>query len=178
MVNFLVSVLFCAIPDSLYLTLFITKIKGVKNKRLQLFLSILIGYIVFIMLLRFNFLLYVLFIVHIYITMKLLYKSKIHDIFVVIIAYVYLIFSCIIGSLFNGINYYLGLTINKIVMFLGILFTNKLSKLYTFYLENWDRSDTNKIKSITLRNISIIIMNVMLIILDLCLMIVSMYFFK
>lgn len=177
MINFIISFLCCAIPDSLYFTLLITNIKQIKDKKIILFILILIGYTIFVMLLQYNFLLYVLFIVHIYLCLKLLYNIKIYDIFLIIFAYLYLIVSNIFGSMFNGINYYLGYVINKIVMFSILMFTKKITNVYKFYLNNWNRSNNNKVKSITIRNIGLLTTNIMLIILDICLILTTIYCF-
>lgn len=86
MINFLLSILTCAIPDSLFLTILITKIKSEHNKKknILLFFLILIGYILFIMIKRFSLLLYFFYIIHIFLCMKILYKSHISDIFIVV----------------------------------------------------------------------------------------------
>lgn len=178
MTNFIISLICCAIPDSLYITLFIIKTKDIKNRIIPLYLSILVGYILFIMLLRFNLMLYLCYIVHIYVTLKILYKVKIPDIFIIIASYVYLILCNVIGALFMPIAYNLGLIINKVVLFMIFIFSNKLNKVYINYLKNWNRHNGGKIKSITLRNISLFSTNIMLIILDVCMLLAVIYFFK
>ena len=179
MTNFIISLLLGALPDSLYITLFITKTKGVSKHKLILFATVFIGYILFLMICRYSFMLYFIYIIHIYLMLKLLYKSKIQDIFIIITSYVYLILSGVIGSLFIGItDYAVGLVINKVVLFTVFIFSNKLNKVYKQYLMNWNVKPNSKIKSITLRNISLVTMNIMLVILDVCLVFTTLYYFN
>jgi hypothetical protein len=179
MINFLLSILTCAIPDSLFLTILITKIKSEHNKKknILLFFLILIGYILFIMIKRFSLLLYFFYIIHIFLCMKILYKSHISDIFIVVFGYICMILTSIVGALFNSINYYMGLVVNKVLLFISLLFMKKYKLIYLKYRKNWNRHSGGKIKSITLRNASLLTLNIMIVILDICIILSSIYFF-
>lgn len=172
-VNILLSILLGMIPETLFFTLFLTYTKNLKNKRIKLFLLISLAYVLCVILMKYNVLFYILFVIGIYLSLKILYKNKIQiiDIFIISIGFIYI---CIISFVFskfinnNYYNYYILLFINKIFLFLPFIFKNKFNLLYKRYCSLWNRNDNIKrpIKSITLRNISLVILNVFIFILD------------
>lgn len=160
----LISLLLGMIPDVLYYVLLITKIKNVKEKRLILFILLAITYITTYMIFRYNFYLYMIHGIIIYLIIKFLYKSKINDYFLIIFLYSYYF----INSLFCYFlisNYNIALIVNKIMLFVPLIFIKKLQKLYQNYNKMWNRNDSKNypIKSITLRNISLFSMNVLIV---------------
>lgn len=178
MINFLFSILVGTIPDCLFFTFFIIFTKKLTSKKILLFFLILIGYIIFLMICRYNLLLYVLFIIHIYLVLKLLYKSEIIDIFVVVSAYIYMIACCVLGALLTPINYWVGALVNKLLLLTIIFFKEKLHNIYIKFANNWNRHIGAKIKSITIRNISILTLNIMIVVLDICIMLSALYYFS
>ena len=167
MIYFLISILLGAIPDVLYYYLYITKIKEIKSRRMILFILMLLNYIIFNMILRYNLYLYLLYDVMMFTLIKLLYKSEINDFFLVLFIDIYYIF--LSSSCFFLIpNYAVALLASKIFMFLPLIYKNKIINLYKSYCKMWNRNDNAKypIKSLTLRNISLISLNAIVIILD------------
>ncbi len=163
---YLISILFGLIPEVLYFTLFITYTKNIKEKRIKLFLLIAISYFLCILVQSFQILFYILLIVLIYMSLKILYKEKVQiiDIFIISIDYLWIaILSTLLLILLNEdkSNYYLLYIIDRILLFVPFIFKNKFSVLYKKYCRLWNRNDKEKrpIKSITLRNISLILLN-------------------
>ena len=163
---YLISILFGLIPEVLYFTLFITYTKNIKEKRIKLFLLIGISYFLCILVQSFKILFYILLIVLIYISLKILYKEKIQiiDIFIISIAYLWIaILSTFLLILLSEdkSNYYLLYIIDRVLLFVLFIFKNKFNMLYKKYCKLWNRNDKEKrpIKSITLRNISLILLN-------------------
>lgn len=165
MINFVLSLLLGAIPDTLYYYLYLTRIKDIKNRRLVLFLLILAGYILFFMIIRFNLYLYLAFYVYLYLVLKfVIKKADITDFFLLLFIDVYCMgISAILY--FSISNYFLALIISKILIFVPLIFKDKLKKLYQTYRKLWNKSNNKerKTKSITLRNISLIILNVIIV---------------
>lgn len=102
MLNFLISIILGLIPEVLYFTLFIIYAKDIKRKRLKLFALLSLGYILLIMLCRFQFLFYLAYIVYSYLILKLLYRSQIIGLFMFSFSYMYLV---IIAYLFKIVLY-------------------------------------------------------------------------
>lgn len=163
MINFIISFIFGAMLDSLFYFLYIVKVKKIQNKKILLYVLILIGYVIFNMILRYNFYLYLLFLIYIFFVIKILYKNSICDIFLLLVVDMYSII-CSIISYFCLNDYILALVINKALLFIPLVFSSNLSKVYTLYLNYWNRKKEKvKIKSITLRNISILLLNIFII---------------
>lgn len=165
-ISFAMSLILGMIPEVLYFTLLLTNTKNLKDKKLKLFLLIMISYILCIMLVRHQILYYVIFMILIYLSLKLLYnkKTQIIDVFIIGLGSIYLTLINIVCLIFvneNYIVYYVLLIINKILLFLPFIFKNKFNLLYKKYCSLWNRNDNIKrpIKSITLRNISLIALN-------------------
>ena len=175
MIYFLVSILLGAIPDVLYYYLWLKNIKEIKDKKILLFLIILIGYVIIFMILRYNFYLYLIFYLYIYFNLKFIYKSKINDFFLMLFIDVYYILMSIL-CFFLIPNYAIALILNKILLFMPLIFKKKVVKLYKSYCEMWDRNREAKqpIKSLTLRNISLVILNLVITISDILLIYLSL----
>lgn len=176
----ILSIFLGLIPEVLYFTLFITYTKNIKEKRIKLFLLISLAYILCMFIQRYKIFYYVLFIVLIYLIMKVLYKKKtqIIDVFVILISFTYLYLLSYILFLFikdDLSNYYILYTLDRIILFIPFILNKEFNKLYKNYCKLWNRNDNEKrpIKSITLRNISLIIMNISIFILNIAIINIS-----
>ena len=164
---YVLSVLLGLIPEVLYFTLFISYTKNIKEKRVKLFLLISIAYFLCILMIQYQVIFYMLFIIFIYINLKLLYKDKVQiiDIFILSIAYLWMLilsFALMIFVSKDLSNYMFIYTIQRILLFLPFIFRNKFNIIYKKYYKLWNRNDKENrpIKSITLRNISLILLNI------------------
>lgn len=175
MLNFIISIILGLIPEVLYFTLFLVYTKNLKTKRLKLFILLAIGYIVLIMICRYQLIFYLSYIVYIYLINKILYKAHISDIFVISLGSVYLTITSFIAFKITE-NYYLAYIINRIILYTIFLIKNKFNPIYKLYLSLWNRNDNAKIKSITLRNISLLVVNVFILILNYIIIIALNYF--
>ena len=108
-----------------------------------------------------------------YINLKVLYREKaqITDIFLFVYASIVLILISIFSYFivyFTVNNYTVALILNRILMFSYLIFNrDKLSCRYKKFYSTWNRhNDPNKIKSLTLRNVSVIITNLMFVIIN------------
>lgn len=163
--NFVISVFLGLLPEVLYFTLFLVYTKNLKEKRLKLFLLLSIGYIALIMICRYQLLFYLGYIVYIYIINKYLFKAHISDLFVISLGSVYLTATSFIAFKVTG-NYYLAYIINRIILYMIFIFRNSFNFLYKSYRNLWNRNENNKIKSITLRNVSLLLINIMIVIMN------------
>lgn len=180
MLNFIFSLLVGMVPEVLYFTLFIVFTKGLKEKRIRLFLLIALSYILCIMIIRYELLFYIIFIFVIYFILKLLYKenTQIIDVFIIMYASFYLtIVSYLIFFAKDIYSYILMYILNRILLFSIFVFHKYFNKLYEKYKRYWNRNDNIKrpIKSITLRNISIIVINCIIFIMNIiCLYMINL----
>lgn len=178
MTNFIVSLLMGMLPEVLYFTLSICFIKDIKKQRLKLFSLLVIGYIVLIMVCRFQLLFYLGYIVYVYIVLKKLYKSKIIDLFIVSVVSAYLTLVSFISFKFID-TYMLAYLINRLMLFIPIFILNyKLNDFYNVYYRLWDRHEGNKVKSITIRNISLVFINMLIVIFNICSLICTIDYIK
>lgn len=180
MIQILISIMFGAIPEVLYFTLFLIAAKDLKDKKVRLFFLIFIAYLLCVIVNRYKTIYYVSFIALIYIILKILYKGRtqIIDVFVISISLMYLIILSIVCFAFakNIYLYYIMLVINRILLFIPFIFKSNIRKSYINYCRLWNRSkDKNRpIKSITLRNISLISLNIFIFICNgVCLYIIN-----
>lgn len=164
---YLISILFGLMPEVLYFTLFITYTKNIKEKRIKLFLLIVVAYFICITILQYQVLCDITLIITMYLILKLLYKNKtqIIDIFIITISYFWLLLlSFLLMNFANKdlSNYMFLYFIQRILMFSIFIFKNKFNNIYKKYCKLWNRNDNEKriIKSITLRNLSLILLNV------------------
>lgn len=164
--NFIISLLLGMLPEVLYLTLFLIFCKNIKQKRLKLFGLLALGYILLIMICRYQLIFYLTYIVYSYLVLKLLYKAHILDLFVCSIGLSYMTIISIIGYAILGSNYVIYYLVARILLYMIFIFKNKLNILYNLYVKCWNKNSNMKIKSITLRNISLLILNLLIIILN------------
>lgn len=166
---YILSILLGLIPEVLYFTLFITYTKNIKEKRIKLFLLISIAYFLCMLIKQYEVIYYILFVILVYMILKMLYKKKIQiiDIFVFSISTLYLTllsYICFVFLKEDYSNYYFLYVLDRIGMCLPFIFRNKFNIIYKKYCKFWNRNDNEKrpIKSITLRNISLIIINIVI----------------
>lgn len=163
----ILSIVLGMLPEVLYYVLFISITKNIKEKRIKLFILISIAYFLCILIQRWQILFYILWIALTYIALKLTYKKKaqIIDIFIVSLAYFWMmLLSSILMPFINKdmSNYMMIYGLQRILLFVPFIFKNKFNKIYKKYCKLWNRNDKEKrpIKSITLRNSSLILLNV------------------
>ena len=166
MIDFIVGLFMGMLPEVLYFALSICFIKDIKKQRLKLFSLLVIGYIVLIMVCRFQLLFYLGYIVYVYMVLKKLYKSKIIDLFIVSVVSAYLTLVSFIAFKLTD-TYMLAYLINRLMLFIPIFILNyKLNDFYNVYYSLWDRHEGNKVKSITIRNISLVFINSFIVLLN------------
>ena len=167
----LMGFIFGNLFEILFISIMFYKIKGLKEKKILLFIGTFITYFLsgFITSYSYNnqYLFYILFNVIYFFILKLIYKKSINIVDFFIIYYIGMImsFSCLILMKIFEYNYlsYIG---SRIILFMFLLISGKLNKIYRFYCYNWNRHKDNKVKSITVRNITIISCNLMLYIIN------------
>lgn len=154
--------------EPIYFSLFLIIGKDLKKKRLLLTCIMIFEYVMLTNIIEFNVWFQFIYTFLSFINLKVLYKEKsqITDIFLFAAASIILILLSMltyISALYTYNNYMASLIINRILMFCFIfLFRKQIRKLYKEFYSLWNRhSKPNKIKSLTLRNISIISFNVM-----------------
>lgn len=162
----IVNVILGPVTDIIYFTLFIIYSKNIKEKRLSLLMCISGIYIMCIMISKYNIFYYLMFYILCFGALKLLYKEKAQLIDIFLILFMSLYVSLISTIAFKFVdadysNYYMLAIIDKILLFIPLIFKNKLNIIYKKYYKLWNRNDNEKrfIKSITLRNISLICLN-------------------
>ena len=160
------SILLGLLPEVLYFTLFLIYTKDLKEKKVKLFLLIAVSYFLCILVQKLQIVFYILLIVLIYLSLKLLYRKKtqIIDIFVISLSYLWLaILSSVLKLCVNDdmSNYVLISIIDRMLLFSIFIFRHKFNGWYKKYCKLWNRNDKEKrpIKSITLRNASLILLN-------------------
>lgn len=171
MTRILLSLILGILPQALYFMLFLTKTKEIKSKRILLTILFYIIIALMVMITRYNLYLYLLIIPLIYGAMKLLYKRKaqIIDIFLIASGFGYMIIISYLCSFIykNNYNlYWIAYAINNILLFSIFAFMNRLKALYRKYIKVWNRNPNNKVRSISVRNVSLLLLNAFIFILD------------
>lgn len=168
MANFIISLLLGMLPEVLYLTMFIVFCKNIKSKRVKLFGLLALGYILLIMLCRYQFIFYVAYMIYCYLVLKLLYKSHISDIFVCSVGLGYMTIVAFLGYVLLGENYVVYYIVARIALYTVFLFKNKFNQVYTFYIKCWNRGTNKRVKSLTLRNASVVFLNLLILLFNIC----------
>ena len=154
--------------EAIYFSLFLIYGKNLKEKRL-LFIAIMIfEYLMITKLIQYNIWIHISYIIMTYINLKALYKEKaqITDIFLFMVASIILIVVSAISYIIvqHTISIYLvALILSRLLLFLTLfVIKNKINNYYKKFYSLWNKyKNPNKIRSLTLRNISIIIFNIM-----------------
>lgn len=161
--------------EAIYFSIFIIIGKDLRHKRI-LFLCIMIfEYLMLTKIIEFNVYFQFIYTFLTYVNLKVLYKEKaqITDIFLFASASIILIFLSMftyLTALYTYKNYFISLIINRILLFTFLfIFRNKIRNIYKNFYLLWNRhKNPNKIKSLTLRNISIIFFNLMFWLINIC----------
>ena len=167
MKEFLYQVL-VQVPEPIYFALFLIIGKNIKEKRLLLIGIMIIQYLLLMHIFPFNIWFQLVYTFMSFINLKVLYKEKaqITDIFLFMVASLILIIASFISYMIiqSTVNVYIvALILSRVLMFLILFFIrNKINEYYKKFYSLWNRhKNPNKIRSLTLRNISIIIFNIM-----------------
>lgn len=156
------------ICEAIYFSLFLIYGKNLKEKRL-LFIGIMIfEYLMLKCFIKFNVYFQIAYTFMSFINLKVLYREKaqITDIFLFAVASLVLILISIVSyaSIYFTIREYIvALILNRVLLFLFLyFFRRKINLTYKNFYAIWNRhNNPNKMKSLTLRNISVIIFNLM-----------------
>lgn len=161
-------IFFEKILEAIYFSLFLIIGKNLKKKRLLFVLIMIFEYLMLKSIIRYNVLFQFIYTFMAYLILKVLYKEKaqITDIFLFTFSSIFLIFSsaiCYIIIYYLTKNYYLILIVNRFLIFLFLfIFKENIREKYVEFYSLWNKhNNPNKIKSLTIRNISIIIFNLM-----------------
>ena len=163
-INFLISLLLGMIPEVLYITLMTSYLEGIKTKIIRLFVLNSFGYIVLIMVCRFELIFYIAYIIYLYWALKLIFKVQITSFFMICAVFSSVAWVSFICSFWS--NYYVGYTLSRFMLVILYLCRANFYILYRKYKACCNRNTTHKIKSITLRNCSLVFLSVMIIILN------------
>lgn len=170
----IVNIIFGIIPEALYFTLFLILGKGLKEKRIRFFVMMLAQYIIIKYFIQFDVWFQIIYTFMTFLILKVLYREKaqITDIFLFMIASVYLVIVSILTYML--VYYTIGVyavayVLNRVVIF-GTLYIlrNKIPLWYKKFVGLWNRKPNQKIRSLTVRNVSVIIFNVMFYIINFC----------
>ena len=167
--NEIILLLLEKVCEAVYFSLFLIIGKNIKSKRLLLIGIMIFEYLALKHFIHFNVWFQLAYTFMSFVNLKVLYREKaqVTDIFLFMVASVILIFisAVVYMGFFFTIRkyYYIALIVNRIIMFSVIIFGRKLISLkYKDFCSLWNRhNNPNKIKSLTLRNISIIGFNLM-----------------
>lgn len=156
------------ILEAIYFSTFLLIGKDVKSKKILFTLVMIFEYVMLTRFIEFNIWFQLIYTFMSYVNLKVFYKEKtqITDVFLFSLASVILIAISIFSYAiiyFTIKNYFIALLLNRVIMFCFLYISkNKIRILYKEFCSLWNRHKIpNKIKSLTLRNISIIIFNLM-----------------
>lgn len=154
--------------EAIFFSMFLILGKKLKEKRLLFTAIMIFEYIILTTVFQYNIWIQILYTFMSFINLKVLYKEKaqITDIFLFAAASIILIIISTFAYFivfFTIKEYWVALILSRILMFLFLIVSkSKINKMYTKFYSLWNRhSNKNKIRSLTLRNISIIIFNFM-----------------
>lgn len=160
--------------EALFFTLFLVYSKKLKEKRVTLFILMFLEYLLLKCFIKFDVWFQISYTFMTFLILKLLYKEKanILDVFVFALSSIILIAISVpsyLIVLYTCKIYIVAVILNRVLLFgTFILYKDKLNKLYLKFASLWNRhNDPNKIRSLTLRNITIIIFNVMFYVINL-----------
>lgn len=156
------------ICEALYFSIFLIIGKNIKEKRLLLVGIMIFEYLMLKHFIQFNVWFQLIYTFMSFVNLKVLYKEKaqITDIFLFAVASIILIITsalCYALVYFTIHQYIWVLLINRPLLFVIIYLNRKsIMKKYKEFCSLWNRhNNPNKIRSLTLRNISIITFNFM-----------------
>lgn len=174
------STLLC-LPEAIYFSLFLILIKDIKSKRILFTIFMCIEYAILMNVFLYQVYFQIAYTFITFLILKLLYKEKaiITDIFLFMIASILLIAISFVSYMIVFLtfkNFIVSYILNRLLLF-GSLFLlkNKVKKLYNKINSLWNRRQNQKIRSLTVRNITIIIFNLMFCIINFGLLYFLMY---
>ena len=170
-----VAMFLVAMPvEMFYLSAGVCCAKGVKEKRFLFFILLLASSILSMLVIKWHLWYYIVFIASSYLIMKLLYKSHVSDLFVFLVFFAWLAISSYTAVIIAGRGI-IGMVVQRIILFSIFALRGKLHGWYKVYRELWNRRDDNRIKSITLRNISLIFLNAFIVFMNFLLIFLQNY---
>lgn len=159
MMNLVVNILFGHILEIIYTSFVYNSIKSKSCKSTYIIYAI--SYIVSAILICFSYnsiyLMYIYISVIFYI-INAIYKKQWHQITNMLLMLNILLITSILTAIpiiFFGYNV-MTLIITRIELILFMLVSNKISSFYKFWLNNWNRTLNNKIKSVSIRNFTLL----------------------
>lgn len=160
------------IPEIFLFYIYVINVKGLKEKKLLCFIGFTFIYIVSKFIFKYSVYFNVICIFGFYGVLKILYKekAKITDIFLIsFVSFLLVLLS--VFTYFCYSNYILSIIINRVLILCFAYFSKYFKDFYVKYMICWNRNrkNPNKIRSLTLRNISIITFNFMIFIINLML---------
>ena len=156
-----------ALPEALFFSLFLILCKDLKEKRALFAFLMYVEFVILKVFISYDVWFQIIYTFMTFLILKMLYKDKaqITDIFAFAAASILLI---IVGALSYMLVYYtvgvyaVAYILNRLMLF-GVLYLlrNKLKVWYKSFMNLWNRKPNQKIRSLTVRNVSVIIFNVM-----------------
>lgn len=169
----LLSIIFGAVPEMLFVVAFIVGSKGRElssvAKRITLVVCYTIAYSITTALLQFNTWFHILLITLLFLILKGVdSKTEGIDLFLITIPYSIITLTGYVCRLFYYLlGYAPAYIINRIlILFIIVALYPCLNKWYNAFRKVWNRNPNNKIKSITVRNILIVGTNILIVLLD------------
>lgn len=144
--------------EILYLTMAMSYAKDIKQHRVKFYILLLIAGVLCSLIYRWQLWYYIFYLISVYFIMWRLYKSHISDIFVFLVFFAWIAITSYLGFILFD-NIVLTYIFQRILMFGIFVLRGKFNTWYKLYRELWNRRDDERIKSITLRNISLIFLN-------------------
>ena len=170
-----IEILLGQIPEALYFSLFMIYVKNLKTKRIIFTALMVFEYLLLLYIFPYNWLFHIGFMIVTFLILKILYKNnaQITDVFLLVIAYIYLGVTSAISFILTNGNMLLAIVINRILIFAPIvIFNHRLNRIQDLYKKQWNReSPYKKIKAITFRSINLVTFNIVFYLLNLCMMI-------
>lgn len=169
------EILLGQIPEAIYFALFMIFTNEIKTKRICFIASAILEYVLLLNTFPFDIWSHILFIITLFLIMKLFYKEKcqVTDIFTMGIASIIMILVSIVIyfliSLFTT-NTIIGNIIQKLILFiLLITLRKKLPNINKLYKKMWNRNKIpKKLKSTTFRALNVFIFNLSFYVINVC----------
>ena len=173
MTEILITYVLGAVPEAIFFSLFLILSKGIKEKKLLFTVLMYIEFVLLKMIISYDVWFQIAYTFMTLLVLKVLYKDKaqITDIFAFSAGSLLLILVSAISysvSMLVFNSYVIAYIINRFFLF-GVLFLlrNKLNPLYERFMKLWNRKPNQKVRSLTVRNVSVIIFNLMFCIINL-----------
>lgn len=173
--NEIILLLLEKVCEAVYFSLFLIIGKNIKSKRLLLIGIMIFEYLALKHFIHFNVWFQLAYTFMSFVNLKVLYREKaqVTDIFLFMVASVILILLSVftyMTALYTYKDYFISLVLNRLLLFgIILIFRNFIRAKYKSFCSLWNRHNKpNKIRSLTLRNISIIVFNLMFCFINFC----------